>query len=83
LKAKIIKLEEENEETKTIIFQLTKELDHLTLSQSQILVENTKLTNEKLRLEQEIRKSENRYDIIVQTLQDKFNKQVCMILTIV
>ncbi|XP_011495144.1 PREDICTED: centrosomin [Ceratosolen solmsi marchali] len=76
LRAKIMKLDEENKETKTIILRLTKELDHLTLNHSQILVENTKLTNEKLRLEQDIRKSENGYDIRIQTLRNKFYKEV-------
>ncbi|XP_051158817.1 centrosomin-like isoform X5 [Leptopilina boulardi] len=60
LRMKIKRLEEENEGAKVTISNLTKELDHLTLLHSQILVENTKLTNEKLRLEQEVRKSENR-----------------------
>lgn len=72
---KIKRLEEENEGAKVTISNLTKELDHLTLLHSQILVENTKLTNEKLRLEQEVRKSECRYETTVRNLQDKFNKE--------
>lgn len=72
---KIKRLEEENEGAKVTMSNLTKELDHLTLLHSQILVENTKLTNEKLRLEQEVRKSENRYETTVRNLQDKFNKE--------
>ncbi|XP_051158815.1 centrosomin-like isoform X3 [Leptopilina boulardi] len=75
LRMKIKRLEEENEGAKVTISNLTKELDHLTLLHSQILVENTKLTNEKLRLEQEVRKSENRYETTVRNLQDKFNKE--------
>ena len=70
-------LEGESEEAKTTILRLTRELDHLTLTHSQILVENTKLTNDKLRLEQELRKSEGRYEVAVRTLQDKFHKEVC------
>ncbi|XP_033227702.1 centrosomin isoform X3 [Belonocnema kinseyi] len=76
LRSKIKKLEEDNEADKSTISNLTKELDHLTLLHSQILVENTKLTNEKLRLEQEVRKSEGRYDMAVRNFQDKFNKEV-------
>lgn len=72
----IKRLEEENETAKTTISTLRKDLDHLTLSHSQILVENTKLTNDKLRLEQEIRKMENRYDVTVRSLHDKFSKEV-------
>ncbi|KMQ96131.1 cdk5 regulatory subunit-associated protein [Lasius niger] len=72
----IKRLEEENETAKTTISTLRKELDHLTLSHSQILVENTKLTNDKLRLEQEIRKMENRYDVTVRSLHDKFSKEI-------
>ncbi|XP_050453761.1 CDK5 regulatory subunit-associated protein 2 isoform X4 [Cataglyphis hispanica] len=71
----IKRLEEENETAKTTISTLRKDLDHLTLSHSQILVENTKLTNDKLRLEQEIRKMENRYDVNVRSLHDKFSKE--------
>lgn len=69
-------MEEDNETAKAKISALTKELDHLTLLHSQILVENTKLTNEKLRLEQEVRKTDNRYDMAVRLMQDKFNKEV-------
>lgn len=69
-------MEDENESAKANISTLTKELDHLTLSHSQILVENTKLTNDKLRLEQEIRKTENRCDMTVRSMHDKFNKEV-------
>ena len=76
MRTKITKLEEDNEAAKLTISNLTKELDHLTLLHSQILVENTKLTNEKLKLEQEVRKSESRYDMAIKTLQDKFNKEV-------
>ncbi|XP_050453759.1 centrosomin isoform X2 [Cataglyphis hispanica] len=72
----IKRLEEENETAKTTISTLRKDLDHLTLSHSQILVENTKLTNDKLRLEQEIRKMENRYDVNVRSLHDKFSKEI-------
>ncbi|XP_011261366.2 CDK5 regulatory subunit-associated protein 2 isoform X2 [Camponotus floridanus] len=72
----IKRLEEENETAKTTISTLRKDLDHLTLSHSQILVENTKLTNDKLRLEQEIRKMENRYDVTVRSLHDKFSKEI-------
>ncbi|XP_043476790.1 centrosomin isoform X3 [Leptopilina heterotoma] len=75
LRMKIKRLEEENEGAKVTISNLTKELDHLTLLHSQILVENTKLSNEKLRLEQEVRKSECRYETTVRNLQDKFNKE--------
>lgn len=76
MRAGIKRLEEENETAKTTISSLRKEMDHLTLSHSQILVENTKLTNDKLRLEQEIRKMENRYDVAVRSLHDKFSKEV-------
>lgn len=69
-------MEDENEAAKASISTLTKELDHLTLSHSQILVENTKLTNDKLRLEQEIRKTESRYDVTIRSMHDKFNKEV-------
>lgn len=69
-------MEEENETAKATISTLRKELDHLTLSHSQILVENTKLINDKLKLEQEMRKMENRYDTTVHSLHDKFSKEV-------
>ncbi|XP_024871889.1 centrosomin isoform X1 [Temnothorax curvispinosus] len=77
LRARIKQLEDETETAKTTISTLRKELDHLTLSHSQILVENTKLTNDKLRLEQDIRKMENRYDVTVRSLHDKFSKEIC------
>ncbi|XP_029157354.1 centrosomin isoform X2 [Nylanderia fulva] len=76
MRAAIKRLEEENETAKTTISNLRKELDHLALSHSQILVENTQLTNDKLRLEQEIRKMENRYDVAVRSLHDKFSKEI-------
>ncbi|XP_071875855.1 phosphodiesterase 4D interacting protein centrosomin isoform X2 [Bombus fervidus] len=76
LRTRMKKLEDEHESAKTNISTLTKELDHLTLSHSQILVENTKLTNDKLRLEQEVRKTENRCDMTVRTMHDKFNKEI-------
>lgn len=76
LRARIKQLEDETETAKATISTLRKELDHLTLSHSQILVENTKLTNDKLRLEQDIRKLENRYDVAVRSLHDKFSKEV-------
>ncbi|XP_043663945.1 interaptin isoform X7 [Vespula pensylvanica] len=76
LRSKIRTMEEDNETAKAKISALTKELDHLTLLHSQILVENTKLTNEKLRLEQEVRKTDNRYDMAVRLIQDKFNKEI-------
>lgn len=76
MRSKIKKLEEENEESKAMILRLTRELDHLTLTHSQILVDNTKLTNDKLRLEQDLRKSENRYEVTVRNLQEKFHKEV-------
>ncbi|XP_077255106.1 phosphodiesterase 4D interacting protein centrosomin isoform X4 [Temnothorax americanus] len=75
LRARIKQLEDETETAKATISTLRKELDHLTLSHSQILVENTKLTNDKLRLEQDIRKMENRYDVTVRSLHDKFSKE--------
>ncbi|XP_017766897.1 PREDICTED: centrosomin isoform X1 [Eufriesea mexicana] len=75
LRTRIKKLEDENESAKANISSLTKELDHLTLSHSQILVENTKLTNDKLRLEQEVRKTESRCDVTVRSVYDKFNKE--------
>ncbi|XP_018301721.1 centrosomin isoform X4 [Mycetomoellerius zeteki] len=77
LRARIKQLEEEIETAKATISTLRKELDHLTLSHSQILVENTKLTNDKLKLEQDIRKMENRYDVAVRSLHDKFSKEIC------
>ncbi|CAD1478022.1 unnamed protein product, partial [Heterotrigona itama] len=76
LRTRVKKLEDENESAKASISALTKELDHLTLSHSQILVENTKLTNDKLRLEQEIRKMENRCDMTVRSMHDKFTKEI-------
>ncbi|XP_078050206.1 phosphodiesterase 4D interacting protein centrosomin isoform X2 [Augochlora pura] len=76
LRTRIQKLEDENEAAKANITTLTKELDHLTLSHSQILVENTKLTNDKLRLEQEVRKTESRCDLTVRNMHDKFNKEI-------
>lgn len=76
LRTRIKKLEDENETAKASISALTKDLDHLTLSHSQILVENTKLTNDKLRLEQEVRKTESRCDMTVRTMHDKFNKEI-------
>ncbi|XP_011693370.1 PREDICTED: centrosomin-like isoform X2 [Wasmannia auropunctata] len=76
LRARIKQLEEETETAKTTISTLRNELDHLTLSHSQIFVENTKLTNDKLRLEQDIRKMENRYDVAVRSLHDKFGKEI-------
>lgn len=76
LRERIKQLEAEVETAKTTISTVRKELDYLTLSHSQILVENTKLTNEKLRLEQETRKLENRYEMTVRSLHDKFSKEV-------
>ncbi|XP_076754592.1 phosphodiesterase 4D interacting protein centrosomin isoform X2 [Xylocopa sonorina] len=76
LRTRIKKLEDENEAAKASISALTKDLDHLTLSHSQILVENTKLTNDKLRLEQEVRKTESRCDMTVRSIHDKFNKEI-------
>lgn len=76
MKDKMKRMEDEHEVAKGMVMKLTKELDHLTLMHSQILVENTKLINDKLRLEQELRKSESRYDLSVRTLQDKLNKEV-------
>lgn len=76
LRTRVKKLEDENESAKANVSALTKDLDHLTLSHSQILVENTKLTNDKLRLEQEIRKMENRCDMSVRSMHDKFTKEV-------
>jgi len=76
LRARIKQLEEETETAEATISTLRQELDHLTLSHSQILVENTKLTNDKLKLEQDIRKMENRYDVAVRSLHDKFSKEV-------
>ncbi|XP_072761406.1 uncharacterized protein Cnn isoform X3 [Anoplolepis gracilipes] len=70
------RLEEENETAKSTISILRKDLDHLTLSNSQILVENTKLTNDNIRLEQEMRKMETRYDVTVRSLHDKFSKEI-------
>ena len=62
--------------TRSSVSTLSKELDQLTLSHSQVLVENTKLTNDKLRLEQDVRKSESKYEMTVRSLQEKFNKEV-------
>lgn len=76
LRTRIKKLEDENESAKTNVATLTKELDHLTLSHSQILVENTKLTNDKIWLEQEVRKTESRCDMTVRNMHDKFNKEI-------
>lgn len=76
LRTRIKKLEDENEAAKANMTTLTKELDHLTLSHSQILVENTKLTNDKIRLEQEVRKTESRCDLTVRNIHDKFNKEI-------
>ncbi|XP_011347719.1 centrosomin isoform X2 [Ooceraea biroi] len=76
LRARIQQLEEESKTAKATISTLRKELDHLTLSHSQILVENTKLMNDKLRLEQETRKAEGRYDATVRSLHDKFSKEI-------
>ncbi|XP_076687404.1 phosphodiesterase 4D interacting protein centrosomin isoform X6 [Andrena cerasifolii] len=76
LRTRIKKLEDENEAAKVNISALTKDLDHLTLSHSQILVENTKLTNDKLRLEQEGRKTESRCDMTIRSMHDKFNKEI-------
>ncbi|XP_076278704.1 phosphodiesterase 4D interacting protein centrosomin isoform X2 [Lasioglossum baleicum] len=76
LRTRIKKLEDENEVAKANMTTLTKELDHLTLSHSQILVENTKLTNDKIRLEQEVRKTESRCDLTVRNIHDKFNKEI-------
>ncbi|KAK2581531.1 hypothetical protein KPH14_005187 [Odynerus spinipes] len=76
MRSKIKTMEEDNEAAKVRISALTKELDHLTLLHSQILVENTKLTNEKLRLEQEVRKTDSRYEMAVRLMQDKFNKEI-------
>lgn len=76
LRGKIKQLEEEVEAAKMTVSSLRKELDHFTVSHSQILVENTKLMNDKLRFEQEMRKQENQYEITVQSLHDKFSKEV-------
>ncbi|XP_014477215.1 PREDICTED: centrosomin isoform X2 [Dinoponera quadriceps] len=76
LRARIKQLEDETETAKATISTLRKELEHLTLSHSEIFVENSKLTNDKLRLEQEIRKMEGRYDGTVRSLHDKFSKEI-------
>ncbi|XP_053596651.1 centrosomin isoform X3 [Microplitis demolitor] len=76
LRAKLKKLEEENETARGSVGALTQDLDRLTLAHSQVLVENTKLTNDKLRLEQEMRKMETRYDASLRGLQEKFEKEI-------
>lgn len=76
LRTRVKKLEEENDLMRSNISTVTKDLDRLTLAHSQILVENTKLTNEKLRLEQELRKSDTKYELTIRSLQEKFNKDV-------
>ncbi|KAF7997965.1 hypothetical protein HCN44_009363 [Aphidius gifuensis] len=75
-KKRITKIDNEYKLSKDTITTLTKELDRLTLSHSQVLVENTKLTNDKLRLDQQIRKSENKYDLIINKMQEKFDKEL-------
>lgn len=69
-------MEEEIDTAKKSLALITKEMDQLTLAHSQILVENTKLTNEKLRLEQEARKNDSRYDVSLRSMQEKFTKEV-------
>lgn len=64
------------EAAKKELAKITKEMDQITLSHSQVLVENTKLTNEKLRLEQDGRKNEARYDVALRSLHEKFTKEV-------
>lgn len=76
LKAKVKKLEDDIIAYKSNLSSLTKDLDKLTISHSHTLVENSKLTNEKLKLEHELRKSENLYDTTVRSLQQKCNKEV-------
>ncbi|XP_063983837.1 centrosomin-like isoform X3 [Diachasmimorpha longicaudata] len=76
LRLRVQKLEEENEGARGNVSMLTKELDRLTLSQSQVLVENTKLTNDKLRLEQDVRKVEARFEATLKSLKEKFEKEV-------
>ncbi|XP_011314286.1 centrosomin isoform X2 [Fopius arisanus] len=76
LRMRVKKLEEDNEGVRDNVVMLNKELDRLTLSQSQVLVENTKLTNDKLRLEQEIRKAEGRFEAGLKDLKEKFEKEV-------
>ncbi|XP_074107915.1 phosphodiesterase 4D interacting protein centrosomin isoform X3 [Cotesia typhae] len=76
LRVKLKKLEEDNEVARNNVGVLTQDLDRLTLAHSQVLVENTKLTNDKLRLEQEMRKMEARYDSNVRNLQEKFEKEI-------
>ncbi|XP_034934404.1 centrosomin isoform X2 [Chelonus insularis] len=76
LKTQIQKLKQQNDEASESIAKLTKDLDRLTLAHSQVLVDNTKLTNEKLKLEQELRKSVNRYESTVRSIREKFNKEV-------
>ncbi|XP_044594984.1 centrosomin isoform X2 [Cotesia glomerata] len=76
LRVKLKKLEEDNEVARNNVGVLTQDLDRLTLAHSQVLVENTKLTNDKLRLEQEMRKMEARYDSSVRNLQEKFEKEI-------
>lgn len=76
LRMRLEKLEEETLSAKASVSALTKELDGLTLSHSQLLVENTKLTNDKLRLEQELRKTESRYDAVIRSMRDEFDKEM-------
>ncbi|XP_015517212.2 centrosomin isoform X2 [Neodiprion lecontei] len=76
LRTKIKKMEDEMEVTKTNLATITKEIDQLTLSHSQVLVENTKLINEKLRLEQDARKNDSRYDIALRSLHEKYTKEI-------
>ncbi|XP_012262634.2 CDK5 regulatory subunit-associated protein 2 isoform X2 [Athalia rosae] len=76
LRSKIKKMEEEMDAARKNLAVITKEMDQLTLSHSQVLVENTKLTNEKLKLEQDVRKIDSRYDIELRSLNDKFTKEI-------
>lgn len=76
LKKRINKIEDDKLIEKETISTLTRELERLTLSHSQVLVENTKLTSDKSRLEQQIRKFESKYDSTIREIREKFNKEI-------
>ena len=69
-------LEDENKNLLAEVTHLNIANDHLRLKHSHTVVENSQLTNEKVRLEYELRKSENKCEIALRIYQDNFQKEV-------
>ncbi|KAL7286531.1 hypothetical protein TKK_0019267 [Trichogramma kaykai] len=76
LKSKFENLEEEIDEARAIVVKLTTEFDRLNLSYSQVLVESTKLANDKIKLEQGMTISDGSYDTMIKKLHQNFYEEI-------